>query len=281
MKKRLIFLTTFLFISGMVVMANGAPVKTTINARIDRITGDQLPTTLLVGDIVTFVYSYDNESTTAHYYDFNGNEIDTVEMATYPQMTNFLSDANVTYSDNLLQAFSEYNGHTGYNETYDFVYMRDDGAVLVFQSLLQHVSVYQGSDGGSISNDGGHIILWTGTPTVTTVYIDWINVSTVETPEPTINSILLFFDESVSNGTLNGVGKNPWLANLRQYLMKEMLIIAKELIDQEKTDWACFTLKRASVRCDSDTPPPDFVQGESVSELYDMVLDLMAELGCE
>ena len=157
--------------------------------------------------------------------------------------------------------------------------MRDYGGVLVFQSLLQHVSVYQGSDGGSISNDGGHIVLWTGTPTVTTVYIDWINVSTVEASEPTVDSILDLFDESVSNGMLTGAGQNAWLANLRLYLMKEMLIIAKELIEQEKNNWAIFTLKRASVRCDNDTPPPDFVEGDAVSEMYVMITELMAELG--
>ena len=60
-----------------------------------------------------------------------------------------------------------------------------------------------------------------------------------------------------------------------------MLLVAKELIEQDKVDWACFILKRASVRCDSALPPPDFVEGESVGELNDKILELMAELGCE
>ena len=34
-------------------------------------------------------------------------------------------------------------------------------------------------------------------------------------------------------------------------------------------------------KCDNDPLQPDFVTAEAVSDLYDMILDLMAELGCE
>jgi hypothetical protein len=44
---------------------------------------------------------------------------------------------------------------------------------------------------------------------------------------------------------------------------------------------ACVHLKVASEKCDEDTQPPDFVQGVSVSELNDMIMELMADLGCE
>ena len=70
---------------------------------------------------------------------------------------------------------------------YDWVYARDSGTTLFFQSLLPHVSIWQGTDnyGGPISdNDGGHITFWTGTSPVTTAYLYWISVSTVETPRP-------------------------------------------------------------------------------------------------
>ena len=97
----------------------------------------------------------------------------------------------------------------------------------------------------------------------------------------TIDDILKFFDDSVAEGTIKGVGNNPWLAKLRLYLMKEMLIITKELIERDNIDWACFSLKRANLRCDGATPPPDFVEGSAVSELNDMILELMADLGCE
>ena len=97
----------------------------------------------------------------------------------------------------------------------------------------------------------------------------------------TIDAILTFFDQSVADGSLTGVGKNPWFSKLRLYLMKEMLLIAKELIEQDKLDWACCILKRASVRSDQDSPPSDFIEGSSVLELNDMILELMTELGCE
>jgi len=45
--------------------------------------------------------------------------------------------------------------------------------------------------------------------------------------------------------------------------MKEMFIITKELIEQDKIDWACFTLKIANLRCDEDLPPSYFVEGSS------------------
>lgn len=98
--------------------------------------------------------------------------------------------------------------------------------------------------------------------------------------ELTIYTILEFFAESVSKGKLIGVGQNAWLANLRLYLMREMLEAAKELIEHEKTDWACFTLNRAFLRCDGEDRPLDFVEGDAVLELNTMISDLMADLGC-
>jgi len=44
---------------------------------------------------------------------------------------------------------------------------------------------------------------------------------------------------------------------------------------------ACVYLKVASEKCDGVTPPPDFIQGEAVSELHAMLAELMVELGCE
>ena len=111
--------------------------------------------------------------------------------------------------------------------------------------------------------------------------LDNIVIYSYSNPETIIDAILTFFDQSVADETLTGIGKNPWLAKLRLYLMKEMLIIAKELIGQDKIDWACFSLKRANLRCDSALPPPDFVEGLAVGELNDKILELMAELGCE
>ena len=96
-----------------------------------------------------------------------------------------------------------------------------------------------------------------------------------------IDGIIQFYDTSVDNGTITGVGKNPWLAKVRLCLMKEILIIAKRLIKQDKIDWACCILKRAFLRCDNDTQPPDFIEGPSVFLLNEMISQLITELGCE
>ena len=93
--------------------------------------------------------------------------------------------------------------------------------------------------------------------------------------------ILDFFDKSVADGRIVGTGRNPWLAKLRLFFMREMLVIAKELLEQEKNDWACFTLERAYLRCDGENRPPDFVFGEAVTELNDMIHALMSNLGCD
>ena len=90
--------------------------------------------------------------------------------------------------------------------------------------------------------------------------------------------ILDFFDKSVADGRIVGTGRNPWLANLRLFLMREMLVIAKELLEQGKNDWACFTLERAYLRCDGENQPFDFVKGEAVEELNDMISELIEKL---
>ena len=99
--------------------------------------------------------------------------------------------------------------------------------------------------------------------------------------ENTIDAILLFFDQSVADGTLEGVGKNPWLAKLRLHHMRKMLETVKELIEQDKIGWACHILKLSYLRCDGKIIPFDYVTGDAVTELNDMISELMAELGCD
>ena len=96
----------------------------------------------------------------------------------------------------------------------------------------------------------------------------------------TIDDILTFFDQSVANDTLTGYGHGN-SANNRLDSLRNKLQMASDLIDIGDIDGACVHLDIASDKCDRVTPPPDFVKGESATILHDMILELMAELGCE
>jgi len=89
-----------------------------------------------------------------------------------------------------------------------------------------------------------------------------------------------FFDQSVADGTIEGYGHGN-SANNRLDSLRNKLQMASDLIDIGDIDGACLQLKIASKKCDGIFPPPDFVQGESVPDLYDMIIELMAEIGCE
>ena len=99
-------------------------------------------------------------------------------------------------------------------------------------------------------------------------------------PEPTIDSILLFFDEAVANGTLEGYGPGK-SANGRLNALRNMLEMTGDLINIGDIEGACGQLKAALKKCDGKRKPPDFVAGSAVSDLNNMILELMEELGCE
>ena len=109
-------------------------------------------------------------------------------------------------------------------------------------------------------------------------HINWTVEETL-----TIDVVLTFFDDSVVDGKIYGLGKIPCLANFRLWLFREMLETAKSFIEAEKRDCACRALNRAQLRCDSELGPKDFIQGEgeAVPELHTMITELREELGCE
>ena len=71
---------------------------------------------------------------------------------------------------------------------------------------------------------------------------------------------------------------NDGQAGLRVVRMLEM---ADDLIATDDIEGACKQLESALGKCDGVSPPADFVTGPAASELHDMILELMAELGCE
>jgi hypothetical protein len=110
----------------------------------------------------------------------------------------------------------------------------------------------------------------------------WVILAELTNVEIEITTATLaFFDESVEAGTIEGKGRG-WLANIRLFLMREMLEVAGWFIENDMMKAACFTLERACVRCDGDRwPLPDFVVGEATEKLEEMIQELMDDLGCE
>lgn len=127
--------------------------------------------------------------------------------------------------------------------------------------------------------------------TSATMDIDWTNglsghtlvslegVGVESSAEVTIEEILDFFDESVIEGTLKGKGRGK-SALARLFVLRKMIERAGRLIDRGRIRLACWRLWRAYRRCDGLRWPPDFVVGESKAELNGMILQLMADMGC-
>jgi hypothetical protein len=98
--------------------------------------------------------------------------------------------------------------------------------------------------------------------------------------QPTIDANLEFFDKSVTDGILTGDGPGK-SAPHRLNALRNILEMAGDLIAINDIEGACGQLKAASKKCDDEFPPPDFVQGDAAEDLYNMILELMTELGCE
>jgi hypothetical protein len=97
---------------------------------------------------------------------------------------------------------------------------------------------------------------------------------------PSIGEILSFYDYFVENEDLTGVGQGN-SANGRLNALRNMLEMAGDFINIGDIEGACGQLHAASKKCDGESPPPDFVTGEAVSDLYNMIVELIAALGCE
>jgi hypothetical protein len=90
---------------------------------------------------------------------------------------------------------------------------------------------------------------------------------------------LVFFDASVDNGALEGVGKGKGKKQLNS--LKKMLETAAELIEDGFNDEACEQFTEALSRCDGDNDPPDYVTGDAINELANKIQDVINGLKCQ
>lgn len=95
----------------------------------------------------------------------------------------------------------------------------------------------------------------------------------------TIDDTLAFFDASVADGTLVGSGPGN-SADGRRRALRNMILLAGDLIEEGRYTEACQQLRDAYGKCDGDPKPPDFVTGEAADDLADMILMVMDALGC-
>ena len=104
-------------------------------------------------------------------------------------------------------------------------------------------------------------------------------------PEPcslSIDKILLFIDDSIANGKLQGNGSGKSAQGKLNALIS-MIWTAGDLIDANLLSDACGQLSAALAKTDGLEPPdsaPDFVDGEAVPVLANMIQELKISLGC-
>lgn len=116
---------------------------------------------------------------------------------------------------------------------------------------------------------------------VVEVQLGAVGIEIPPPPSEQITNILAFFDESVENGTLEGRGCLPGVAAFRLRALRCMIKAASDLIEGQWYELACGQLRLIYWRCDGQPWPPDFVKGEAVLELANMIKNIMTSLGCE
>ena len=94
-----------------------------------------------------------------------------------------------------------------------------------------------------------------------------------------IQATLDFFDESVTQGRLEGEGPGK-SAGKRLNALRNMIETAGDLIEEGLLADACEQLQAAYKKTDGEPKPPDFVTGDAASELAILIQDLMTNIGC-
>ncbi|MBM4103341.1 MAG: choice-of-anchor D domain-containing protein [Planctomycetes bacterium] len=92
-----------------------------------------------------------------------------------------------------------------------------------------------------------------------------------------INDIIAFYDESVQNGTIQGVGPGK-SAQARVKVIKEALLITKCLIQSKYQRFAIVALMEIDKFTDGDPKQKDFITGPAVAELNAKINTLITTL---
>jgi len=94
-----------------------------------------------------------------------------------------------------------------------------------------------------------------------------------------IGRILDFVNDSVSIGTLDAAHPPPGDQNLQAFI--SMLAEVRALIGVEPYSEVSKQLTSVLGKCDGQSPPPDFVEGEALPELAELIQALIDVLSSE
>jgi len=100
-------------------------------------------------------------------------------------------------------------------------------------------------------------------------------------PNKQINAIKFFFDASVHDGTLEGVGPTRTSAAGKLKALRIMLEKTEGFIETDSREASCEQLSDAYKKTDGVPRPPDFVRGSGTAKLATMIQGLMNTLKCK
>ncbi len=186
MKSSVPALVGLLLISALASsMARAETVTAAIEAFVSSIDGYRVPSNLQVGDKVSFVYTFDDAGSVAHHYYLDGR-VDAIPMTAYPDVK-ALSDAETAFSQNLLEAFTEFTGNSGYQSfnSYWVWSVKSNGMRIFTNCIAPGVVVYLGHTPGKglTGEPNGHVRLWASDQTMTTVKFEFTSIRYLTTAE--------------------------------------------------------------------------------------------------
>ncbi len=142
------------------------------------------------------------------------------------------------------------------------------------------IEVWMDYTPGEVGDDSGELQIASNDPDEPIVTVS-LSGTGIEAPSPpvTVEAILTFYDESVSDGKLSGTGPGN-SAEGRLKALRNMIEAAGDLIDDGNLVEGCQQLMDAYNRCDGLPKPPEFVEGDAADDLAKMILELVESLAC-
>lgn len=109
------------------------------------------------------------------------------------------------------------------------------------------------------------------------VSVQLIGIGMPLTPEEQIDSILDFYQQSLEEGTIWGIGDNR-SANNKVSTFEKMLLVAQKLIISQYDDLALEALSTIEKKCDGQSQPKDFIEGDEAAALNAAINELISSL---